>query len=312
MVVLVAVDGKRRSDPALSVGATVAEGLGTELVALHVMPQSRYERVHASRADAGPRSLDFAVYPTRTGEGTDGRKRPNPYPIDAAQEDATAAARAVVEATLGARNAAVAQGRVGEPTDQIAAEADRRDADYLVVGGRKRTSVGKAVFGSVTQSVLLEAKGPVITVPNEGLAEARDGPVVAAVDRSDRATRVIDEADRLAGALERPLHAVHVAHENDPRGLLGTDEPPSDPDLRGAAAEVAEAAAGDPQSELTCVGLLGEPAGSLLTYAAAQDAAALVTAGRKRSPVGKVLFGSVTQSVLLGTDRPVLAAMVDG
>jgi nucleotide-binding universal stress UspA family protein len=33
---------------------------------------------------------------------------------------------------------------------------------------------------------------------------------------------------------------------------------------------------------------------------------AIVTAGRKRSPAGKALFGSVSQSVILGTDRPVI------
>lgn len=50
----------------------------------------------------------------------------------------------------------------------------------------------------------------------------------------------------------------------------------------------------------------GDPAEALLELAAAGDADLLVLAGRKRSPAGKALFGSVTQEVILTTDRPVL------
>ncbi|MFC5134677.1 MULTISPECIES: universal stress protein [Haloferacaceae] len=45
--------------------------------------------------------------------------------------------------------------RHGDTTDEILAEADEIDADLVVIGGRKRSPVGKAVFGSVAQSVLL-------------------------------------------------------------------------------------------------------------------------------------------------------------
>jgi nucleotide-binding universal stress UspA family protein len=49
----------------------------------------------------------------------------------------------------------------------------------------------------------------------------------------------------------------------------------------------------------------GDPAECILELAADIDASAIVLGGRKRSPVGKVLFGSVTQSILLTADRPV-------
>lgn len=47
------------------------------------------------------------------------------------------------------------------PEDGILEEADRIDADLIAVGGRKRSPVGKAVFGSVSQSVALNAERPV-------------------------------------------------------------------------------------------------------------------------------------------------------
>lgn len=50
----------------------------------------------------------------------------------------------------------------------------------------------------------------------------------------------------------------------------------------------------------------GEPAEEVLEHAAEHDVDLICLAGRKRSPTGKALFGSVTQEVILNTDRPVL------
>ena len=58
--------------------------------------------------------------------------------------------------------------------------------------------------------------------------------------------------------------------------------------------------------EVTLEESSGEPADAILRLADEQDAEMIVVAGRKRTPTGKVLFGSVTQSVILGTDRSVL------
>lgn len=311
MVVLVAVDGERGTDPILESGASLAERLGAELAVLHVMPQARYDAEQRSRAGGGARPLNRVVYPVQSGVEADRARETNPYPIDAAQQDATAVARTIVEETLGDRDGASVQGRVGDPVDQILREAERRDAGHLVIGGRKRTAVGKAVFGSVTQSVLQQADCPVVTVPADELASERPGPVVAAVDRSARAARVVTEANRLAAAADRPLHVAYVAPETDPGQLLDAAAAPSDDDLRTAAAGVAAEAAEGRADSFTSVGLVGEPSRELLEYAAAEDAAYLVTAGRRRSPLGKVLFGSVTQSILLGADRPVLTVLVD-
>ncbi|SDR35576.1 universal stress protein [Natronobacterium texcoconense] len=51
---------------------------------------------------------------------------------------------------------------VGDPADSILQIAEETDADTIVLGARDRTPVGKAVFGSVTQSVILETDRPVL------------------------------------------------------------------------------------------------------------------------------------------------------
>lgn len=50
---------------------------------------------------------------------------------------------------------------------------------------------------------------------------------------------------------------------------------------------------------------VGDPATEILTVADEIDADHLVLGGRKRSPLGSLLFGSVTQEVVLDADLPV-------
>ncbi|MDZ7701014.1 MAG: universal stress protein [Halobacteriales archaeon] len=56
----------------------------------------------------------------------------------------------------------------------------------------------------------------------------------------------------------------------------------------------------------------GDPGHAIVELAEEVDADLICVAGRKRSPAGKALFGSVTQDVFLGTDRPVLLVSADG
>lgn len=54
--------------------------------------------------------------------------------------------------------------------------------------------------------------------------------------------------------------------------------------------------------------LVGKPAPAIIELSDEFDVDAILLGVRKRSPVGKVLFGSVTQAVILESDRPILTA----
>lgn len=55
----------------------------------------------------------------------------------------------------------------GNPAKVIVDVAEDLGVDMIAMGGRKRTRVGKVLFGSVTQGVLLNAECPVFVTMSE-------------------------------------------------------------------------------------------------------------------------------------------------
>ena len=55
----------------------------------------------------------------------------------------------------------------GSPAAAILTVADDVDADLVVLGGRKRSPLGSALFGSVSQQVTLDATRPVVVTGDE-------------------------------------------------------------------------------------------------------------------------------------------------
>lgn len=51
-----------------------------------------------------------------------------------------------------------------EPAEQLVVLAEQRSADFIVIGLRRRSPVGKLILGSNAQRVLLDASCPVLAV----------------------------------------------------------------------------------------------------------------------------------------------------
>lgn len=141
--------------------------------------------------------------------------------------------------------------------------------------------------------------------------------IVAAVDRSERATPVIEQAAVLAEKFDDPVHAVHVMKRSEVVGAqsegANRGEISNVEEIREEAAQVAtealEAATIGVESE--AVGRIGTPADEIVEYAAEQSARYIVVSPHRRSQAGKILFGSVAQSVLLNADCPVVSVRSD-
>lgn len=54
---------------------------------------------------------------------------------------------------------------IGEPAETILAAAEERGSDAIVIGIQKKSPVGKVLFGSVAQAVILDSDRPVTVVP---------------------------------------------------------------------------------------------------------------------------------------------------
>ena len=140
--------------------------------------------------------------------------------------------------------------------------------------------------------------------------------IIAAVDRSERAKKAVREAAVLAEEFGYVVHVVHVLSQSEFVDLEQTEVQKTgraiDMDrIRDHAAKLAKRATEDVETDATLeyVGLVGNAADKVLGYAASNDARYVVVGPRKKSPTGKVLFGSTSQEILLNADCPVLVTM---
>lgn len=138
--------------------------------------------------------------------------------------------------------------------------------------------------------------------------------IVAAVDDNDRARDVIEQAQVLAEAFDDPVHVVHAISNAefielerttyDETGYVGSMD-----EVKDYAASRAEEVSGGLDVEHEFVGLVGSAAKEVVRYGEEVDARYIVVAPRRRTPTGKVLFGSVAQAILLHASCPVVSTI---
>ena len=106
---------------------------------------------------------------------------------------------------------------VGSPTHTIARAAEEKKADLLVIGTHGHHGWRRALLGSVAESVLHEARCPVLTVSRHSPLPAQ-GPVaitriLCPTNFSDVARESLRMAGALASAFNAELVVAHVVEE---------------------------------------------------------------------------------------------------
>ena len=118
----------------------LAAGTDASLSVLHVMPEEEYDERMSVRLE----------------------RKQGGFSIDEAEQEAKQIASEVSRKALaGIDVTAETLGVVGREERMILDVADERDCDHVFIAGRRRSPSGKAVFGDLTQRVLLNFDGMV-------------------------------------------------------------------------------------------------------------------------------------------------------
>ncbi|RBI58530.1 universal stress protein [halophilic archaeon] len=140
--------------------------------------------------------------------------------------------------------------------------------------------------------------------------------IVAAIGRNDKSESIIKEGKELADAFQEELHVLHVLTESEFKDLEmsvveKSGQPGGQENAEKLAADLVNEMAEDLIDDFTPVGLVGKVPHEIIQYADQQNAQYLVIGGRQRTPVGKAVFGSDTQTILLNATQTVVTVMTD-
>jgi nucleotide-binding universal stress UspA family protein len=192
-------------------------------------------------------------------------------------------------------------------------------ADVLACGTRGRGAFARALLGSTSSRLLHHTDVPLLVVPDGG--GTLDGPVVAAYDGSQGATRAIEVVGRLLSG--RPTVVVHAWEPVFHRSLTARAlaAAPVD-DLRDTVADLqkhlADRAAATTQDGVAAARAAGLDAmgdtvesdeGAWRTIAAAartHSASVIVTGARGLGAARSALLGSVSSGLIQNAELPIL------
>jgi nucleotide-binding universal stress UspA family protein len=142
---LAVVDAEESTKALVREAGELAAAVDAELVLLHVTTNDEYEEMRQTMETIPDNSVGYSAEKARVG----------------AEEFAADIGREVLE---GIDVDYEAVGALGDEQTEILDAAEAYDCDHLFIAGEKRSPTGKALFGDLTQSIILNFGGPVTVV----------------------------------------------------------------------------------------------------------------------------------------------------
>ncbi|HET7485546.1 MAG TPA: universal stress protein [Solirubrobacterales bacterium] len=233
---------------------------------------------------------------------------PLPVDFEALEEDAAKEAEPLFEEASERLDGLTVETRGfggGSPAGVMTEIAEAEDVDLVVVGSPHRGAIGRAMIGSVAESLLHGAPCPAVVAPR-GYADERHEPfrrIAVAYDGTPEAKVALRRAEAVAMRTDAALEILTVvAPPVAAPGVVGyTPIDPPEPD------KILNEAVNSVDGKLAAHGrrLDGPPATTLAE--ACEDGVDLLVAGSRRyGPVMRVLLGSVSTQLIHMAPCPVL------
>ncbi len=273
--ILLATDGSEEAGTATKAAAELSKATGSEVHVVYVLPTEAQLIGHHLYSDEMRESV-----------------------IERAERDARTFLEEQAE-RVSSEGGKVAERhlRAGRPDKEIVRLAGVLEAGTIVVGSRGLGAIGRALMGSVSDSVVRHAHCPVMVVHGEPIVFPTK--IMLATDGSEEANLTASTAAALAGDTDSELHVVTVG-PFVPTVFAATEEEPARMarEARRTLDEqvgLIEAAGGRvAQAHLR----LGGAAEEIVALAEDIEAGLIAMGSRGRGGIRRALMGSVSDSVV--------------
>ncbi|MFC4440364.1 MULTISPECIES: universal stress protein [Natrialbaceae] len=140
---LVVIEPSQKGRELTRIAGEFAEGLGGELIIIHALDESKYQEEIQRKGHSGAEIKSES---------------------DLIEEASNTAEEIATDALKNYDVSYTAEGMVGSLPNDLLDLATEQNCDHVFITGEQRSPTGKAVFGDISQKILLNFDGPVTTL----------------------------------------------------------------------------------------------------------------------------------------------------